>query len=152
MNGGDAITVTRVLKASRALVFEAWTRPEIMTQWFFPEPGWTSEVTSDLRVGGGYRLVMSDTKGQKHVQFGEYREIVPVSRLAFTWNCPDLGVVDSLVTVALAERGPLTELELTHVLPPEASPAVRRGHEDGWNGCIGSLERTLLEMTERRST
>jgi uncharacterized protein YndB with AHSA1/START domain len=137
----DGISVRRLLQARRERVFEAWTRPELMTRWFFPDATWTAEVSSELRVGGRYELRMRDANGGSHVQFGEYREIVPVSRLVFTWSCPELSVVDSVVTVELVDHGERTEIFLTHELPPD--PKVRRGHEEGWEGCLGNLEKML---------
>ncbi len=141
----DGVSVRRVLPARRARVFAAWTRAELMARWFFPGQGWTVDVTSDLRIGGSYRVAMKDTTGGQHLQFGEYREIVPVSRLVFTWNCPDLGVAGSVVTIDLVEQGDRTELLLTHELPPD--PKIRRGHEEGWHGCLGNLA-VMLEQGE----
>ena len=137
----SGITVRRLLKARRERVFEAWTHPELMARWFFTAEGWTAAITSDLKVGGRYEVAMRDAKGGTHTQFGQYREIVPVSRLVFTWNCPELEVVDSVVTVDLADHGDRTELVLTHELPPD--PKIRRGHEEGWGGCLGNLEKML---------
>jgi uncharacterized protein YndB with AHSA1/START domain len=135
----SGVTVTRLLPATRERVFEAWTRPELMARWFFPGSGWTVTISSDLRVGGRYQVSMRDTAGTEHLQFGEYREIVPVSRLVFSWSCPELAVVDSVVTVELIDRGQRTELCLLHELPPD--PKVLRGHEEGWTGCLGNLEK-----------
>jgi glutathione S-transferase len=137
----DGVSVKRMLSAPRERVFEAWTRPDLMGRWFFPGTDWTAAVTADLRVGGRYELAMRDGAGVRHLQFGEYREIVPVSRLVFTWSCPELQVVDSVVTVVLIDRGERTELLLTHELPPD--PKIRRGHEEGWTGCLGNLEKML---------
>jgi uncharacterized protein YndB with AHSA1/START domain len=139
---GEPIVVRRTLNVARARVFAAWTRPEIMAQWFRPVDTWTVRVEADLRVGGRYRLEMRDESGGIHEQFGEYRLIEPVSQLAFTWSCPDLRVSDSLVTIRLESIGEATEFELTHSdLPPDA--AVRQAHEDGWIGCLGQFERFL---------
>ena len=135
------VSITRLLSARRERVFEAWTRPELMARWFFPGSDWTATISSDLRVGGRYEISMRDAAGAEHRQFGEYREIVPVSRLVFTWSCPELSVVDSVVTVELVDRGERTELSLVHELP--ADPNVRRGHEEGWIGCLGNLEKML---------
>jgi uncharacterized protein YndB with AHSA1/START domain len=135
------VTVTRLLSAPRERVFDAWTRPELMARWLFPGSDWTSTVSCDLRVGGRYDLVMREASGAEHRQFGEYREIVPGSRLVFTWSCPELSVVDSVVTVEFVDRGERTELRLVHELPPD--PKVRRGHEDGWTGCFANLEKML---------
>jgi uncharacterized protein YndB with AHSA1/START domain len=137
----DGVTVRRLLPARREGVFEAWTCPDLMARWFFPGNDWTTAVTSDLRIGGHYEVTMRDADGGRHTQFGEYREIVPVSRLVFTWSCPELAVVDSVVTVDLIDRGERTELCLTHELPPD--PNIRRGHEEGWTGCLANLERML---------
>jgi uncharacterized protein YndB with AHSA1/START domain len=137
----DGVSVKRFLRARRELVFEAWTRPDLMARWFFPGDGWTAAITSDLKVGGRYEVAMRDADGGRHAQFGEYREIVPVSRLVFTWSCPELSVVDSVVTIDLVDHGDRTELRLTHELPPD--PRIRRGHEEGWEGCLGNLEKLL---------
>ena len=137
----EGISVKRLLNAPRERVFDAWTRPDLMSRWFAPDAGWTVAVACDFRVGGRYELDMRDTEGGRHVQFGRYSEIVPVSRLVFTWSCPDLAVVDSIVTVELVDHGERTELILTHELPPD--PKVRRGHEEGWEGCLGNLEKLL---------
>lgn len=135
------VSARRILPARRELVFAAWTRPDLMSRWLFPGADWTASVSADLRVGGRYELVMRDGAGGRHTQFGEYREISPVSRLVFTWSCPELGVADSVVTVELVDHGEQTELVLTHELPPD--PAIVRGHEEGWQGCLGNLEKLL---------
>ena len=141
MLSNDGISVRRVLNAPCKQVFEAWTRPELMARWFFAGMGWTTKVTANLKVGGRYELAMRETNGMVHEQFGEYREIVPVSRLVFTWSCPAIAVIDSIVTINLVDLGARTDLELTHVLPPD--PKIRRSHEEGWAGCLGNLERLL---------
>jgi uncharacterized protein YndB with AHSA1/START domain len=137
------IVIKRRLRARRERVFEAWIDPALMARWFFPDSEWTATVTADVRIGGQYELAMRDPGGGAHRQFGVYREIVPVSRLVFTWSCPELAVVDSVVTVELEDRGDETDLSLTHELPPD--PKVRRGHEEGWEGCLGNLETMLRE-------
>lgn len=142
----EGIEVKRTLKAERERVFRAWTRPEVLARWFFPGDGWTCDVTSDLRAGGLWQVLMRDATGGEHNQFGEYREVVHGERLVFTWNCPDLGVRDSVVTVELRDVGGGTELTLTHALPPD--PKVRAGHEEGWQGCLGNLQK-LLANTEQ---
>lgn len=139
----EGVSLVRLLKAQPEQVFAAWTRPELMARWFFPDRRWTATITSELRVGGRWEVLMRDETGTPHNQFGEYREIVPGSRLVFTWSCPDLGVTDSVVTVELTPQGSGTELRLSHELPPD--PNVRRGHEEGWQGCLGSLEAMLRE-------
>jgi uncharacterized protein YndB with AHSA1/START domain len=144
----QALVVRRLVPAPRARVFEAWTRPEIMAQWFAAAPDWRCEATADVTVGGSYRLRMVEPSGAIHEQFGEYREIVPVSRLVFTWSCPEVGVKGSVVTLELEDRGEKTELILTHELPDDAE--IRRSHEQGWTGCLTNLDRFFEQ--DRRTT
>jgi uncharacterized protein YndB with AHSA1/START domain len=146
----EGIVLTRVVKARPARVFRAWTRPELMARWFFPGQGWVCVATSELVTGGRWEAVMTDSEGGKHLQFGVYREIEPDVRLVFTWNCPDLNVTNSVVTLELRDLGQSTELTLKHELP--ADPKVRRGHEEGWEGCLGNLTKYLLENQEGNET
>jgi uncharacterized protein YndB with AHSA1/START domain len=136
-----AVVVRKKVAGTRPRVFEAWCRPELLAQWFFPAPGWRAEIAADIRVGGHYRIAMHDPAGGVHVQEGVYRSIEPVSRLVFTWSCAELGVADSLVTVELADHGSQTEIVLSHELPDD--PTILREHEGGWNGCLASLVRYL---------
>jgi uncharacterized protein YndB with AHSA1/START domain len=137
----DEVSLRRLLKARRALVFEAWTRPELMARWFFPDSSWSATIEHELKVGGRWQVLMKEPGGVTHNQFGVYREIVPDSRLVFTWSCPDLQVVDSVVTLELYDHEAGTELLLSHELPPDAN--VRRGHDEGWQGCLGNLQKLL---------
>jgi uncharacterized protein YndB with AHSA1/START domain len=137
------VIVRRTLPGSQQRIWDAWTRPEVMCRWFYPAPQWSAKVTADVRVGGSYRLEMRDEKGQLHVQHGEYKVIEPISRLVFTWSCEELGVVDSVVTLELIGKGANTELVLRHELPDD--PKIRKGHEEGWEGCLTQLERLMEE-------
>ena len=142
-DGSSTLVIRKTLAATRERVFDAWSRPELMVQWFFPMPDWRAVVEADVRVGGRYAIEMIDPAGGVHAQSGEYREIRRPSRLVFTWTCVELEVEGSLVTVELEARGDATELVLTHQLRPD--PRILREHEGGWNGCLGQLERFLGE-------
>ncbi len=135
-----SVLVRRTFDAPRQRVFEAWCRPEVMSEWFFPVAGWRAEVSADVRVGGRYHIAMRDPAGGVHEQDGVYRVIEPVSRLVFTWTCAELGVDESLVTIELVDRdlGARTDLILRHELPDDAK--VLREHEEGWTGCLGNLD------------
>jgi uncharacterized protein YndB with AHSA1/START domain len=79
------IVMTRVFDAPRELVFDAWTRPELVKRWLHGPDGWLlSECEIDLRVGGKYRYVWRHTDGREMGMGGVYREIVPPERLVAT--------------------------------------------------------------------
>src|SRR5438552_19195158 len=84
--GEREIVMTRVLDAPRKLVFDAFTKPELLKQWLLGPPGWSMPVCEiDLRIGGRYRYVWRrDTDGTEMGCGGVYCEIVPPERLVHT--------------------------------------------------------------------
>jgi uncharacterized protein YndB with AHSA1/START domain len=100
-----------------------------------------AQVTSDLRVGGRYRIVMPAPDGQVHKVGGMYREIVPNKRLVYTWAWESTPERESLVTVEFHAASNGTELILTHEQFADAE--ARDKHQQGWNGCIERFGRYL---------
>jgi uncharacterized protein YndB with AHSA1/START domain len=79
------IVITRVLNAPRKLVFDAWTKPELVRRWLLGPPGWSFLVCEiDLKVGGAYRFVWRKQDGTEMGMGGIYREIVPPERIVNT--------------------------------------------------------------------
>ena len=103
------IVITRAFDAPRALVFEAWTRPEHVTQWWDPSGAPLEACEIDLRPGGAFRFL--NAGGMGHAFAGAYREIEPPSRLVFATRSPSGG--ESLGTLEFAARGERTMLTMT---------------------------------------
>ena len=83
--GAREVRVRRAFAAPRALVFECWTKPDLLRRWLLGPPGW--EMTGcdvDLRVGGAYRYVWRHENGELLELNGSFREIVPPSRIVST--------------------------------------------------------------------
>ena len=79
------IVVTRVFNAPRKLVFDAFTKPELLKRWMFGPDGWTLEVCEvDLRVGGAYRYFWRGPNGVGMGMGGVHREIVIPERVVAT--------------------------------------------------------------------
>jgi uncharacterized protein YndB with AHSA1/START domain len=84
------IAMTRSFNAPRRLVFDAYTKPELIRQWLGAFAGWTFAVCEvDLRVGGKYRWVWQNADGNTMGMGGEYREIVKPERLVATEKFDD---------------------------------------------------------------
>ncbi|HYU14658.1 MAG TPA: SRPBCC family protein [Candidatus Acidoferrum sp.] len=79
------IAMTRVFEAPRELVYQAYTRPELVKRWLGVFGGWSLAVCEiDLRVGGSYRHVWRGPDGREMGMRGVYREIVPAERIVAT--------------------------------------------------------------------
>lgn len=135
----SSLRITRVIRADRQRVWEAWTRPEEMKRWCCPQPGGVKSVTSDFRVGGAFTLAMH-VDGSAHTAFGTYQEIDEPHRLVYTWDWreTDNAMGETRVTVEFLDRGEETEVVLVH----EGFPAVeaRQGHQEGWSACLDHLQ------------
>jgi uncharacterized protein YndB with AHSA1/START domain len=79
------IRITRSFDAPRMLVWDAYTRPELVKRWLGAMPGWSWAVCEmDVRVGGTYRWVWRGPEGMELALGGTYREVVPGERLVST--------------------------------------------------------------------
>jgi uncharacterized protein YndB with AHSA1/START domain len=137
---GSYLVLTRVFPAEIERVFEAWTRPDLLSQWFAPAADSAAEVTSDVRVGGRYRIAIHRGGRRIGAASGEYLEIDPPARLVFTWTSEGAVTLrDSVVTVDLRPVQGGTELTLTHTVRRDSEEG--RAHERGWQATLASLER-----------
>ena len=134
------LELRKTIAAPLATVFAAWTDPEVVRKWFAPGDMTVAEALVDARPGGAYRITMKGA-AQTSVAIGQYREVTPVERLVFTWGWQGDPAEPTLVTVQLTAVAKGTEIHLKH--ENFASEGARQMHEDGWIGCLASLERAL---------
>ena len=132
----EVVRVTKLLPASPEQVFDAWTDPESLAQWFLPGPVKIAPVEVDLRIGGRYRIVMLGEEAEFE-HWGEYLEIERPKRLVFTWFSANTGGGETLVTIEFEARGERTELVLTHEQLPDRQAAMQ--HEAGWTNILDAL-------------
>jgi uncharacterized protein YndB with AHSA1/START domain len=147
--GEGGFTLTRVFDSPRALVWQAWTDPKMMAQWFGPR-GFTSSVPQlDARAGGALRIVMHGPDGNDYPCAGEFREVKAPERLVFTNNAVDADgnvLLEGLTTVTFAEQGSKTTMVLkTHAVGrvPMAKQMLA-GMEMGWTQTIDKLGELVV--------
>jgi uncharacterized protein YndB with AHSA1/START domain len=109
------IAMTRDFDAPRRLVFEALTKPELLTQWLMGPAGWTMPVCElDLRVGGAYRFLWRNADGNELGTRGVFREVAPPERFVATERFDNAWYPgEGLVTYVLVEQDGKTTLTLT---------------------------------------
>jgi uncharacterized protein YndB with AHSA1/START domain len=136
-----ALTLKRRLAAAPAQVWEAWTDPQKLIQWFGPGHTVPDSVKADMdvRPGGHYRISFRTDDAEYHEVGGRYHEVVPQQRLSFSWAWHSTPERESLVTVTLVADGTGTWLTLHH--EQFADEAARDGHNRGWTGTLDKLER-----------
>jgi uncharacterized protein YndB with AHSA1/START domain len=138
-DGGAVLVVRKVLGASAEFLFDAWTQPALMARWFHARPTWTTEIVrSDLRVGGGWELVMHGEDGPTCRVFGKYLALERPTRLAFTWHPDERDDYETVVNLTFKSLDrDTTELVLTHTAL--GTEADRERHGQGWERCLAGL-------------
>jgi len=137
-----SLEIKRFINAPRSRVYQAWTDPAQLKQWWGPENVETRNFVTDARVDGKYRWDLVNQEGEEMSVFGEYRELVPGKKIVFTWKWDDdenWEEHNSVVTVEFSDRDGGTEVRLVHEkLPSEES---RDRHNEGWNSVLDRLEK-----------
>src|SRR5579872_7331565 len=106
------IVLTRVFDAPRRLVFDAFSKPELLKRWFGPR-GWSLVVCEvDFKVGGGFRFVLRGPDGKEMGMRGVYREIVPPEHSVHMESFDDYPG-ESQVTSIFTQEGGKTTLTVT---------------------------------------
>jgi uncharacterized protein YndB with AHSA1/START domain len=144
------IVITRVFDAPAALLFKAWTTPELVKQWWgYPEDEWrVCEI--DLRVGGTWRWVNvhRNEEGEFEVAFhGEYKEIDGPTRLAYTEvfegaPVPDPDALATLNTIVFNEVEGVTTMTNVCSCPDKFTrdAIIESGMEHGMQISMDRLE------------
>lgn len=107
------LALTRVFSAPRRLVFDAWTKPELLKQWHTGDGAVLETCDIDLRPGGRWRYVWKMAQGEMGMG-GEYLEVDPPARFVCTMEHDMPWYPGStLMTAEFAEEGSQTTLLLT---------------------------------------
>src|SRR5262245_59633384 len=147
------IVMTQTFDAPRELVFEAWTRPDLVKRWLYGPEAWKLAVCDiDLRVGGALRFVWRHTDGRTMGMGGVYREIAPPDRLVFTELFDeDWTGGETLVTMVFTERASKTTTTQTVLYSSQAArdAVLKSGMERGMVQSYDRLEALLASLGQR---
>jgi uncharacterized protein YndB with AHSA1/START domain len=137
MKRTQRLVVRRTIRATPERLFDAWTRPEQLTQWWGPTGVTCPHAIVDLRVGGSYRITNVFATGETLYIAGEFQRIERPNKLVYTWRTGPSEDPAELVTVLFERREVGTEIIVIH--EGIADAPRRAGHEAGWRECIDGL-------------
>ena len=146
----DAVVIERTFDANTDTIWQMWTDPEHFASWYGPRGFSIPVANMDLRVGGKRLICMASPDGSmKMWTTGEYTEITPTTRLAYTESMSDehgnvispaaMGMPEghpetTEVIVQLEDIGGGTKMTMTHAGIPADSPGA-----GGWNQAFDKL-------------
>lgn len=147
LSGERGISVTRVFRAPRRLVYDAHTKPELVKRWLGVRGGWTLPVCEiDLRVGGKYRYVWhNEARGKSMGMGGEFREIVTNERIVCTEKFDQAWYPgEAMNTSSFDEQNGNTTLSL--LVEYETQEARDAAMGSGFSGGLGESYDALAEL------
>jgi uncharacterized protein YndB with AHSA1/START domain len=142
------LVVTRVFDAPARIVFEAWTKPELLMRWWAPKSFGITFLScdADVRPGGTYKFVFAHPQAEQPMAFvGRYIEVKPNSRLVWTNEESDDGPV---TTVTFEERDGKTHLMLQDLYPSKEAldEALASGSVSAYPEQFDELEAVLKTL------
>lgn len=141
------LVVTRAFNGPARIVFEAWTRPELLKRWWAPKSFGLTFIScgADVRAGGAYRFVFGHPSSEAPLEFfGKYLEVTPHSRLV--WTNEEAGEGGAVTTVTFEERGTDT-LVVVHDLYSSREAldaAIASGSTSGFGEAFEQLDELLV--------
>ena len=140
------LVVTRTFNAPARVVFEAWTKPELLRRWWAPKSFGVSFISceADVRAGGTYRFVFGHGASKPMAFFGRYIEVTPHSRLVWTNEEGDGG--EAITTVTFEEKGGKTLLVLSELHPSKEALDGAIGFGEGLRETFEQLDELLVTL------
>jgi uncharacterized protein YndB with AHSA1/START domain len=142
---GRDLILMRMIDAPPEKVFEAWTDPALLKQWFAPLPWTTSVVENDVRAGGSSLIVMRGPDGNEFPNPGVYLEVVKNERLVFTdaftkaWEPSEKPFI--VVELTFEDQGGKTKYtaRVHHWTVADRDAHEKMGFHEGWTTCTEQL-------------
>lgn len=145
------LVVTRTFDGPARLVFEAWTKPELLMRWWAPKSFGITFISceADVRTGGSYRFVFGHPASEQPMAFfGRYLEVVPNARIVWT---NEEGEGGSVSTVTFEEKDGRTLLVLHDLYPSKEAldEAIASGSNGAWPEQFDALDALIAELAPR---
>jgi uncharacterized protein YndB with AHSA1/START domain len=144
------LVITRTFNGPARIVFEAWTKPELLKRWWAPKSFGVSLLSceADVRAGGKYRFVIGNADSKPMKFFGRYLEVTPHSRLV--WTNDEGGPGGPVTTVTFEDKDGKTLLVMHDLYPSKEAleAAIASGSAAIAPGSTGGMGETFEQLDE----
>ncbi|SJZ73093.1 Uncharacterized conserved protein YndB, AHSA1/START domain [Chitinophaga eiseniae] len=150
----NTLTIRREFRAKRQLVWDAYTKSELLDQWFAPKPFTTKTKHMDFREGGYWSYAMVDPEGKEYWGRTDYQKIQPISNYtALDAFCHDNGEINTDLpraewNVTFHEKGEnaVVETVVTYASLADLETVIQMGLEEGLKLTLGKLDELLTTL------
>jgi len=144
------LEITRIIKAPRLAVWEAWANPESFAQWWIPEPAVCKVLALELKPGGAMRTEMSEDGGPFAPHMDAcYLDVVEGRRIVFTnaltggWRPAAQPFITAIITLDDHDLGTAYRAVVMHKSPEDRAMHTELGFYDGWGTVAGQLAKLV---------
>ena len=143
------LVATRTVDGPARIVFQAWTKPELIMRWWAPKSFGISFLSceTDVRTGGSYRFVFGHAASEQPMAFfGRYIEVTPPSRLV--WTNEEGGDGGAVTTVTFEEKDGKTLVVLHDLYPSKEAldGAIAAESTGAWPEQFEALDDLLATL------
>lgn len=150
----NTLTIKREFLAARQLVWDCYTKSELLNQWFAPAPLTTKTKSMDFREGGHWHYAMVEPNGIEYWGYTEYMKIKPIdyytssdafSNAAGEIN-EDLPRAEWIITFTDKGENTLVETIVTYKSLSDLEKVIQMGMEEGLTATLEKLDELLLTL------
>ncbi|MDR6224926.1 SRPBCC family protein [Desmospora profundinema] len=149
--GKQAIVITRVFDAPRERLYNAYTDPNLLPEWWGPKYMTTTVDKMDVRKGGVWRFVQRDVNGEEYAFNGVYHESIFPERLVYTFEFEGMPGHVLLETVTFEElpdgKTKLTDITVFQTLEAR-DRMIQSGAEEGAEEAMNRFAELLAKKSE----
>jgi uncharacterized protein YndB with AHSA1/START domain len=156
LRGDREIVIERTFNGPARIVFDAWTRPELVRRWWAPKTRRVSVVDceADVRAGGYYRYVLRLASGNQFAFSGKYTEVTSPTRLVYTQIFEPTaagaqpGDPEVIITVTFDERDGKTHMVSRSLCPSKdvRDAIIASGMEGGMRETMDLLDELVASL------
>ena len=150
------VNVTREFAAKLPLVWDAWTKPEILDLWWAPKPYKTKTKSMDFREGGTWLYYMESPEGAIHWCKNDYKKITPLKNFSgLDAFCDENGVTNTdfprtVWNNTFTENGETTTVNIVAQYEKlgDLEQIISMGFQEGFTMALGNLDEYLNKATK----
>lgn len=151
INSDRELIITRHIAAPREKVYQAWTDPELLVQWFTPPPYLTVQAELDVRPGGSNFVMMRSPDGEDMPNHGVYLEVVENERLVLTdaytkaWEPSEKPFITICLTFEDEDGGTRYTARVRHWTVADREAHEKMGFYEGWGVATDQLAALAMK-------
>lgn len=148
------LVIERTIKAPRSAVWQAWSDPRYLSEWWCPKPWFTEVRGFNLCPGGAFDTLMHGPAGEESPNPGVFLEIVPQERIVFSstmtagWRPADSPFLLMTAIIMMDDNGKDTDYRarVLHANKADRDRHEEMGFNEGWGICIDQLEQVAQKI------